>query len=526
MNSASLQIGEVLNNTYRIQRLLGEGSMGQVFEATHLRLPRRFAIKVLANSLSPTEKAVVRFQLEAQVTSQLGHPNIVEVLDFNYTPEGRPYLVMELLSGESLQARLDREGRLQPEQVEAVLVQAASALQAAHDQGIVHRDLKPQNLYLCPSPDSGERVKVLDFGISKIVGVQGALTTADTIVGTPYFMAPEQALGQREAIDARTDIFAMGVLLFYMLSGKLPFEGDSIPNILYQIVYGPRPSLLAHCPGLSRAVERVIHRAMSRDPQRRFESVRALADEFVCALHQDRTLTSWVVEEEPPPMPPSRPPPLPEAELTRAKPPIAEMADETLRSTPLRRRSHLAPVLVLTVTLLVAAGLVLGVLLGRDTQPRTLPVSLDAGAIDRRDQSGLSGRPDAEQRAPAPLATPLPDAAPDAGSPSQDQGPASIRALPGPGPGSKNVPRSPRPVGQALLTVHTRFQGKTYWAHVEVDAVAVGDSPVHKIPVRSGRHQVRVHRTGFKPLRQTVVLKPGEHRIVTLTLEDEGPSPP
>ncbi len=279
-------IGEVLSGTYRIERLVGKGSMGTVYEASHLRLPRRFAVKVLATSVNPEKNSAARFRQEAQVTSQLGHPNIVEVVDFNFTVDGLPFIVMELLEGEDLGTRLERVGRFEPEEVERVLEQAASALTAAHGKGVVHRDLKPQNIYISKGGDGQELVKVVDFGISKVLGQQGNMTTADVVIGTPYFMSPEQALGNKELVDQRTDVFAMGVILYAMLSGELPFEGDAIPNILYNIVHGERPSLQARCPGLPAAMEQAVHKALARDPERRQASMEELKHDFSRALHE------------------------------------------------------------------------------------------------------------------------------------------------------------------------------------------------------------------------------------------------
>jgi eukaryotic-like serine/threonine-protein kinase len=192
-------IGQVLHDTYRIDRLLGEGGMGAVYAASHLRLARRFAIKMLFPAVAEHPEAMARFKREAEVTSALGHPNIVEVIDFYHMPDGTPYLVMELLEGEDLGARLLRTGRLPLDEAASILRQATSGLQAAHQLGIIHRDLKPQNIFLCRRREGGSLVKVVDFGISKVLGSRSSMTKTHALLGTPNYMAPEPRRSKKKA---------------------------------------------------------------------------------------------------------------------------------------------------------------------------------------------------------------------------------------------------------------------------------------------------------------------------------------
>src|SRR3954470_14100371 len=188
-------IGQTLRGTYRILAALDQGGMGLVFEAEHTRLRRRVAVKVLARHLTSDTQALARFNREAEIISQLEHPHIVQILDFDTTERGEPYIVMELLKGESLSDRIERDGCLSIRDAARIVQQVASGLFAAHQAEIVHRDLKPANIFLTETVE-GTRVKLLDFGISKRMGVGRSLTGEFDVLGTPDYMAPEQALGK------------------------------------------------------------------------------------------------------------------------------------------------------------------------------------------------------------------------------------------------------------------------------------------------------------------------------------------
>ena len=276
------QIGQVLHETYTLERVIGQGGVGVVYEASHRRLSRRFAVKVLQPAAAAETEGLERFRREAEVTSKLGHPNIIEIVDFNITPHGDSYLVMELLRGESLQTRLDRVGALALEQVASILKQIASALQAAHDQGIIHRDLKPENIFLCQLPDRDDHVKVLDFGMSKMVGLP-RLTRTNTILGTPFYMSPEQAEGRSVATDVGADQFSLGVMLYTMLCGRVPFAGGTVDEVLRQVAHDDPPPMQNVPPG----VERAVARAMAKRTADRFPSVSQLSIAFHQAWRGD-----------------------------------------------------------------------------------------------------------------------------------------------------------------------------------------------------------------------------------------------
>ena len=272
-------VGQTLRGTYRIVEVLDRGGMGMVFAAEHVRLKRKVAVKVLAQHLATIGNALARFHREAEIISQLQHPHIVHVIDFDTTSEGAPYLVMELLEGESLAERLDREHRLPMTEAVRIASQAASALSAAHAASVVHRDLKPGNIFLVRMPGQPAFVKVLDFGISKNLTAAG-LTGEFDVLGTPDYMAPEQARGLTARVDHRADQFALSAITFEMLSGVLPFAGDDVGSVLSRVINDDPPPLSQVAPYLPAEIDPVLKRALSKDPAARFPTV----GDFAAAL--------------------------------------------------------------------------------------------------------------------------------------------------------------------------------------------------------------------------------------------------
>jgi len=313
-----LRPGTVIADTYEITRLLGQGGMGAVWEAKHLRLPgKRVVVKVLL--FGATDAVVLaRFRREAEIGSRLGHPNIVQVLDFNTLADGTPYIVLELLQGESLASRLQR-GPLPLEEVKSVVTQVGSALAAAHREGIIHRDLKPDNVFLCPTDLGGEVrdvVKVLDFGISKIRGSKTVLTQDAALIGTPQYMAPEQATGRNDDIDTRTDVFAFGAMTFEMIAGTPPFSGDTLASVIHAIVYSPTPSLADVAKDVPPAVVAAIERALDKDRAARFPDVGS----FVKAVTSRSLATAPGTETVTRPQPLAAPEPAAPTERIARKP--------------------------------------------------------------------------------------------------------------------------------------------------------------------------------------------------------------
>ncbi|HVU49733.1 MAG TPA: serine/threonine-protein kinase [Polyangia bacterium] len=268
-------IGETINN-YRVTGLLGEGGMGSVYVAEHPFIGRKAAIKVLKKELCQEKHLVDRFMNEARAANAVGHPNIIDVIDVGLLPSGVPYLMMEYLDGESVARRL---ARARPSVAEAVEIaaQTASALDAAHRKGIVHRDLKPDNLYLVGN--GAIRVKVLDFGIAKLredMSGGGTRTRDGSIMGTPPYMSPEQCRGIMSAIDHRTDVYAMGIILYEMLAGAPPFVSDGWGDLLIMHVTTPPPPLLPRNPAVSIELEHIIMKALAKAREERWTSMAEL----------------------------------------------------------------------------------------------------------------------------------------------------------------------------------------------------------------------------------------------------------
>jgi serine/threonine protein kinase len=271
-----IESGTVIANTYRVLSKIGAGGMGEVWKAEHLRLPGlNVAIKFLfAENVS--QDHFDRFQREAHIMASLNHPHITRVIDLNTLPEfGTSYIILEYLEGESLRQRLDRH-QLTFEEISKILVQVGSALSATHSQQIVHRDLKPDNIFLCNDSD-GFQVKVLDFGVSKVIKAPKKLTIQQQgFLGTPHYMSPEQALGVDD-VTAYADQFALAIILYEMLAGELPFNGDQVIQIASQIVQVEPIYILEKAPFLSKSAADTLHKALSKDPSDRFDS----CDDFV-----------------------------------------------------------------------------------------------------------------------------------------------------------------------------------------------------------------------------------------------------
>lgn len=268
-------VGAVIDQRYEVLRRLGSGGMGTVYEVQHLRLQKRFAMKVVRRDLGDLGGFAERFEREALATSRQEHPNCVLVTDFGHAATGELYLVMELLSGRPLTSLLN-----QPVSVSLALDlvrQVLLALQHAHGTGLVHRDIKADNVMLIDGPTGNTVVKVLDFGLAVPPAVRGAplATTPAEVAGTPTYMAPEQAAGQ--AIDERSDLYAVGVMLFYLLTGRPPFRASDPLRVLQQKTIQRAPALDTVAPGaFSRALQQLVARALAREPEQRFPSAEAM----------------------------------------------------------------------------------------------------------------------------------------------------------------------------------------------------------------------------------------------------------
>ncbi len=265
-------VGSVIDGRYRIDGKIGEGGIGAVYQGEHVVVGNRVAIKVLHPEYSRDEDVIRRLAIEARIAGTLGHRNIVQVYDFAAMEDGTHYIVMELLDGETLAQYLLREGPVDAKFIVPVAMQILEALGAAHARSVVHRDLKPDNVFLTRSADAAALVKILDFGISKIRSPGSDdfhLTKTGTVLGTPYFMSPEQATGKKD-VDQRTDIYALGVILYFALTGTYPFKGDTYNELIVNIFSEEPPPPRAVRPDIPEAVERVILKAMAKQRDGRF----------------------------------------------------------------------------------------------------------------------------------------------------------------------------------------------------------------------------------------------------------------
>ncbi|MBZ0121280.1 MAG: serine/threonine protein kinase, partial [Sandaracinaceae bacterium] len=269
--------GSVLGGRYRVGKRLGEGGMGAVYEALQVDIGRRVALKLLHPELSEDAELVARFRREAEASASLGDPNIVQVTDFGHSEEHGAFLVMELLSGAPLASVLANEGKLPPARVAFIAHQVLGALASAHRAGIVHRDLKPDNVFLTSVSGIADIVKLLDFGIAKLIANDGGQRTATGVVlGTPAYMSPEQARGRE--VDARTDLYAVGVLMYQALSGRLPYRASNYNAILFAIIEETPPPLGELRPDLDPSLIAVIERAMAKEPSDRFASAEEMRE--------------------------------------------------------------------------------------------------------------------------------------------------------------------------------------------------------------------------------------------------------
>lgn len=278
---AGSRLGDVVAGKYRLEKLLGRGGMGEVYEARHVVVGRRFAVKFLHAHLARGRDAATRFTREARAAGELDSPHIAAVLDFDTTPDGSPFLVMEYLTGESLAATLSREKQLPVRRALAILLQICEGLDVAHQAGIVHRDVKPDNVFVTKPKDGAELIKILDFGVAKLTDPEasGHVTQSGAVLGTPFYMAPEQARGEK-SVDLRVDVYAVGVLAYELFSGQKPHPGAGYNAILAHILTQPVTPLATLCPELPPGLVAVVERALSFDAARRQSSAALLATEL------------------------------------------------------------------------------------------------------------------------------------------------------------------------------------------------------------------------------------------------------
>jgi serine/threonine protein kinase len=275
----------LITPTVRLLHPLGAGGMGSVWVADHLTLRTRVVVKFMSAELARDPSHVARFSKEASAAAAVKSPHVVQTFDHGVAPNGVPFIVMELLEGEDLATTLARAGRLPLGIVAEIVAQTARALARAHSAGVVHRDIKPENIFLCHAEEGEIFAKVLDFGIAKMRGSTGnhAITRTGAVLGTPYYMSPEQALGLKDGLDGRTDLWSLGVVAFEALTGERPFNGDTIGALAIAIAHAPLPVPSSKNSGLGPAIDQWFARACARDVQERFSTAKEMSDAFSVA---------------------------------------------------------------------------------------------------------------------------------------------------------------------------------------------------------------------------------------------------
>ncbi len=532
--------GEVLQDTYVIERFIGAGGMGAVYEGSHRRLARRFAIKFITEARVSDAEAVARMQREAYVTSRLSHPNIVQVTDFNYADDGAPFIVMELLEGESLAELLMREGALSSlDLVSSISRQVTSALEAAHREGIVHRDLTPGNIFLCPTEGGEPLVKVMDFGLSKILerarhGAQQSaanLTRVVSVLGSPHFMSPEQATGHSANVDHRADVFSFGAILYRMLAGRPPFGGADPQEVMRQVAF-EAPAAAPQWLRVPDPLRAVVDKALNKEAPLRQRSMRDLWTELEVAIE--------AVQGGDASTPAARVTGLREVatasglvDLAPSLVMVDDLADDLedddledddladdLMPSPVRRPPRRRGAVLLAAVLLVASVvIVFATALLPYGGERSGQRDPDQGASPN---SGIDGRRSAP---PADAAVTLRlGRRPDAGG--KDPGAAARPRLPRRPRAAKvrRPRRQPRRVGHGTISVQTiSADGRPLWADLYLDGRKVGQTALTVERVAAGRHLVEVRRRGFRPVSRTVRVKPGRRLRVQLPMRATSP---
>src|SRR5688572_6631227 len=279
-------LGTILDGKYRLDSFLSRGGMGAVFRGTHVMLGRPVAVKMINQDLVTSPEIVRRFQREARAATQFKHPNVVDVYDLGQTANGTLYIVMELVSGASLKESIRTRGPVEPQRIVRILGQVCDGLAQAHRRNIIHRDLKPQNIMLTVDASGTETAKIVDFGIAKTFEADAntQLTATGSTLGTPHYMSPEQATGS--GVDGRSDIYSLGVILYEMLTGEVPFNDPSLPSVLIKHMSEPPqpPSLRRPDLNLPPALEAITLRCLAKSPSERFENVETMASALRRAL--------------------------------------------------------------------------------------------------------------------------------------------------------------------------------------------------------------------------------------------------
>jgi serine/threonine-protein kinase len=474
-------LGRVIDGRYCVERTLGKGGCGVVYLVRHAVLGKRLALKVLRGDRAQDADALQRFIQEAQSATSIGHPNIIDISDFGKLADGSFYFVMEYLDGDPLSKVIARGGSIPMGMALHVIRQIASALGAAHARDIVHRDLKPDNIYLIRRGQDESFVKVLDFGIAKVGGASSKLTRTGMIFGTPHYMSPEQASGQ--SVDHRTDVYALGVIMYEMFTGTVPFDGDTFMGILAKHMFEP-PHPPSQVKGQNLGpIEDVIMKALSKRPEDRYQSMSELiADLDRIAVGASPELAA---RRGPASVPGDFAPALEPPSHTELRPSAARPADDTIVSVPKKRLPTSAVVAaVIGVLGMVAGGVVLWI-------SGSSPGGQAGGApADMTASGGQAGGAPADMTASGGQA--------GGASSGGTAGAIATGASDGIGAGSAGASVGadvgPRPATARTVEIVSEPPG----AEVTIDGALVGYSPVQLALPREGERVVQVRMRGYE----------------------------
>jgi serine/threonine protein kinase len=459
--AAALQqrLQRVVEGKYRIERMLGKGGMGAVYLAHDLTLEREVAIKLLPPDIAQDDQVVRRFQQEAKTSAKLDHPNIIPIYRVE-SEGGLNYFVMKYVAGTSLEDVLERKQPLAADYIQRVLWEAGCALGHAHQRGVVHRDVKPANIMF----DHDGRVMLTDFGISKALQAATGFTATGMIVGTPHYMAPEQAKGT--AVDGRADQYSLGVVGYRMITGELPFAGDSIHTILYKQIFEPPPPAKALRADIPDQLSAAIFRAMSKEPDERFATI----EDFATAVWPEQPVTAAR-----PGRASARPIARPHTRADANAPTEMSAALTTplpaARGSASPKKSKLP--LVVGAAVIAAAGLGVYLALGRSAPAPHEPSATRVDTVRVRDTAAV---PVSAEEPPAPRVASRP----------------RERVI------------APPVIAQGYITVNAEPYGELY-----VDGVDVGPTPVVRYAVPPGVHTIKVVREGFKSVSEKVQVDAG-----------------